>query len=70
MFSSNGKLFANITNTGNLRSGLPIVSANGLFLRCINEEFLTLFQCKTIPISLTFSPDGKMFATLATDRKV
>ena len=47
-----------------------IVSANGLFLRCINEEFLTLFQCKTIPTSLTFSPDGKMFATLATDRKV
>ena len=31
---------------------------------------LFLFQCKTIPMSLTFSPDGKLFATLATDRKV
>ena len=28
------------------------------------------FQCKTIPVSLSFSPDGKLFATLATDRKV
>lgn len=31
---------------------------------------LMLFQCKTVPISLTFSPDGKLFATLAMDRKV
>ena len=28
------------------------------------------FQCKTIPTSLAFSPDGKLFATMSQDRKV
>ena len=27
-------------------------------------------QCKTVPVSLAFSPDGKLFATMATDRRV
>ena len=66
------KIVCHITNASNLISHLPIVSGKckWSFVRCINEEFFTLFQCKTIPMSLTFSPDGKMFATLATDRKV
>ncbi len=32
--------------------------------------FCGFFQCKTIPTSLAFSPNGKLFATMATDRKV
>ncbi|KAK2569577.1 Peptidylprolyl isomerase domain and WD repeat-containing protein 1 [Acropora cervicornis] len=35
-----------------------------------DTDLFEFVMCKTIPISLTFSPDGKMFATLATDRKV
>ncbi|KAJ7375635.1 Peptidylprolyl isomerase domain and WD repeat containing protein 1, partial [Desmophyllum pertusum] len=46
------------------------------FPKNVDFEFKTdtdLFEfimCKTVPISLSFSPDGKLFATLATDRKV
>ncbi|CAH3165754.1 unnamed protein product [Porites lobata] len=46
------------------------------FPKNVNFEYKTdtdLFEfimCKTIPVSLSFSPDGKLFATLATDRKV
>lgn len=35
-----------------------------------DTDLFEFVMCKTIPTSLTFSPDGKMFATLATDRKV
>ncbi|PFX32217.1 peptidylprolyl isomerase domain and WD repeat-containing protein 1-like isoform X1 [Stylophora pistillata] len=46
------------------------------FPKNVDFEFKTdtdLFEfimCKTFPISLAFSPDGKLFATLAMDRKV
>ncbi|XP_020615590.1 peptidylprolyl isomerase domain and WD repeat-containing protein 1-like isoform X1 [Orbicella faveolata] len=46
------------------------------FPKNVDFEFKTdtdLFEfimCKTVPVSLTFSPDGKLFATLAMDRKV
>ena len=29
-----------------------------------------MFQCKSYPTGLSFSPDGKRLATIATDRKV
>lgn len=35
-----------------------------------DTDLFEFVMCKTIPTSLAFSPDGKLFATMATDRKV
>lgn len=35
-----------------------------------DTDLFEFIMCKTFPISLTFSQDGKLFVTLATDRKV
>lgn len=35
-----------------------------------HAHLLCFIQCKTVPTSLAFSPDGKLFAMMATDRKV
>ncbi|KAL9951874.1 hypothetical protein ACROYT_G044613 [Oculina patagonica] len=35
-----------------------------------DTDLFEFIMCKTFPVSLTFSPDGKLFATLSMDRKV
>ncbi|XP_048581177.1 peptidylprolyl isomerase domain and WD repeat-containing protein 1 isoform X3 [Nematostella vectensis] len=35
-----------------------------------DTDLFEFIMCKTFPVSLRFSPDGKMFVTMATDRKV
>lgn len=46
------------------------LTQRGPAMMAVMVLMMLCFQCKTIPVSLSFSPDGKLFVTLATDRKV